>query len=293
MPTYPQSTSTINAISYPAGPTPVGAALTASSSANTKGSYTQVASSSSFACNAVAVMVPNTQASAGRLFLFDIATGAAASEVVQLSNLTAEGTNTSTSISGIGLSEYPLKIAASTRIAARCQDSTGSGTMNVQVILIAAGDLAGATSLTTYGASTSTSGGTQIDPGATANTKGSYTQITSSSTAVAQWLQLLVTSGRSTYASIFWLVDVATGAASSEVVLIPDLFFTSTGSSATTPTLQPRAYSMLTYIASSTRIACRCSATANTATARLINVAILTAVAPTETGLRRESLDGL
>lgn len=278
---YPQNATGLNYISYPAGPTPVGLALTANASANTKGAFAQFVASSTFTSNAINVVVANTSAATGRLYLFDIATGGSGSETVVIPNLNAEGVSTTNSVYPSGLYPFPLAIASSTRISARCQCSTGGVAMNVQITLIAAGGVSGIAAFTNYGGDTADSSGAQIDPGGTVNTKGAYTQLTASSSDVAQWMSAQFTYGHSTYANVFWLADLATGAAASEVVLVPDMLLTSAFISSQ-PDIQPRATPMLTYIAASTRIAARASCTSNTATARLFDLVLMTGVAPSE-----------
>lgn len=277
---YPQNATGLNYISYPAGPTPVGLGLTASASANTKGSYAQLVASTTFTCNSVQVVVANTITTGTRYYLFDVATGAGGSETVVIPNIPVEGAGTATSaLYASGIWPVPLAIASGTRVALRCQGSTGSVTMNVSMTLIAAGGVAGVSSVTNYGSDTSTSLAVSVDPGASANTKGSYSQITASTSSVTQWLQTMFALDHTSPANTFWLVDIATGAAASEVVLMPDLLVANAGTQAA---VQPKSYDMLTYIANATRIAVRCSCTSNTATTRLLSVAMLATAAPSE-----------
>lgn len=279
---YPQSASGLNYISYPAGPTPVGLTLTANASANTKGSYSEFVSSTPFAANQMYLFVWNTD-NAVRQFLFDIATGGVGAETDILPNLSADGTSTTSSIYGFGLyGPFPVAIPAGTRISGRCQCSTGSETMNVQIVLVAAGDTPGVSSAVNYGAETANSGGTQLDPGGSANTKGAYTELTSSTSAVAQWVMLIFTIGHSSVSSVFWLVDLATGAGGAETPLIIDIPVASVANAGAQPSMQPRTYAFLTYIPASTRLAARCSCSTATATVRLLDVVVLAATAPAE-----------
>jgi hypothetical protein len=274
---YPRSATGLQAITYPVGPTVLGLGLTADGSANTKGAYAELIASAPFEANAILFNVMSTIATAGRLFLIDIATGAAASETVVVPNVIVEGTSSISSSYGHGWIRIPLKIAAGQRIAIRCQCSTGGeAIVQVAVTLIAAGGVPGFTSVVNYGADASDSGGTRLDPGGTANTKASsWTEITPSTSDIIQWLSLLTTYGHTTVASCSWSIDIATGAGGAEVVLIPDLRLTSATNTGSTPSLQPKAQEMLTYIPAGTRISARCSCSINTATSRLIDVALL------------------
>lgn len=281
MPYYPQNATGLNYVTYPAGPTATGTSLTSSASTNTKGSYAQFTASLGFTANAIEVNVIAGQANP-RAFLLDIATGAAASEVVVVPNLMVDNTlNTAGSHTAASAFFIPLAIASGTRVAARVQCSTGSQSIEVSLTFAAAGGVAGVSSVSNYGANTGTSGGVQIDPGGTIDTKGSYAQITSSTSGVAQWVALnLGTRGNAAPSSARWCVDLATGAAASEVVLIPDARFVI----GTNPgTMVPRSKAFLTYIASATRIAARASCSINDATDRLVDLVVLAATAPSET----------
>lgn len=276
---YPQSATGLNYVTYPAGPTPnPGAGLTAGS-ANTKGSYTELTSSSGFECNSVRIKIQFC-ATTNAYFLFDLATGAAAAETVVVPNMTAENNGGSTEATG--LYDLPLKIASGTRIAARCQSQTGSATMDIRLTLVAAGDTPGPTTYTAYGVSTANSQPTLVDPGGVADTKGSYSEIAASTSAVTQILvPMFNILGNGALTSAVQLVDIATGAAASEVVLIPDI---SLSYSSGSDSLDQRSYTFLTYIAASTRIAARASSQITDATDRRVFLGLLAATAPAESG---------
>ncbi len=281
---YPTSAAGLGYVSYPVGPTASGDVnLTAPGANNTKGAYAQIVASTPFACTAVQVSTTFTLA-LSRQFLIDIATGAGGAEVVKIPDLLTEGYN----VTGSWNNTYwqvPLAVDASTRLSARfaINDITSIGTFGICVSLSAAGGQPGITSFTNLGADTSDSGGAQVDPGGTANTFGTYTQMVASSAAVYQYLAVLsTTKGNSALTSARWCINVATGAAASEVVLIPDLRVSAGG--AAPNRYGPRCLPYLTYIAASTRIAVNASCGINDATDRLIDVALLVGTAPTETG---------
>lgn len=276
---YPQSASGLAYITYPAGPTAQPLQVNASASGNTKGSYAELTSSSAFACNSVIVQVTRC-ATGGVQYLLDLATGPGGSETVVVPNITCSNHDNSSSHNGAVAFNLPLAIGASTRIAARCQCSTGSQAMFVALTLIAAGDTPGIASFTNYGAVTGDSGSTSVDPGGSANTKGSYTEITASTAAVVQALTVLFTFGSNTApGNATWAVDLATGPGGSETVLIPDLR-TASAIAGLSSGPRIRAYSVLTYIAATTRIAARASSSITDATDRLIEVALLAGTAP-------------
>lgn len=281
---YPSDASAINYITYPVGPTPSGATVTAAGSTNTKGSYTELVSATGFDSTMIEITVQVMTASAtAPLYLLDIATGGAGSETVVIPNLLVEKESASAS-SGVNGARYvlPLAVANGTRVAARCQSTTAGAVMQVVITLWTAGGCPGITSFTNAGANTSTSGGVQIDPGGSANTKGAYAQLTASTTSVAQWVLIMYTlGGNSAPSTARWYIDFATGAAASETVLIPDSPL-SLGFGSGVWFASPRSRGFVTYVPASTRLAMRASCNITDATDRLIQAAVLYAPAPSE-----------
>lgn len=269
MPYYPDDATGLNHITYPTGPTAVPTVVTSSASTNTKGSYVQIVASTAFTSNFAHIRI--TRAEVSRRYLFDVATGAGGSETVVAPDLCGDNADSVSSVSGQGLYSLPLAIASGTRIAARCQATTGSTDIHFAITLTAAGSVAGISSWVNYGSNTSNSLAVELDPGGTINTKGSYAEITSSTSAIAQFVCVMFTRSHAQSASASWAVDIATGAGGAETVLIPDI----RESSGTNGVLGVRSYGALTYIPSSTRIAGRSSCSINTATTRLIQVALL------------------
>ncbi len=106
-----------------------GTDLASNASANVKGSWVQITASLAFAADGFYVSLAD--AAATRDYLVDIAVGAAASEVVILENLPYHTGNPSNI--GMANAYFPIPLAAGVRIAARCQDSTGSGSVRILV----------------------------------------------------------------------------------------------------------------------------------------------------------------
>lgn len=159
--------------------------------------------------------------------LYDIAIGAAASEVVIVSNF--PGGYTEPGAIGSVPFYFPLYIPAGTRVAARLQSAPASLQVGFSLIgnvnpngLIASADLYGY--CTTYGANTATSGGVVVTPG-TANVYGSVAQITSSTTAPIHAAMLGVQgAGNTTVLASAASVQLCAGAAASEVVIVSELY---------------------------------------------------------------------
>jgi len=156
--------------------------------------------------------------------LIDIGIGAAAFEVVIISNIEfGQG------LTGIAHLEHvfiPFSIPAGSRISTRIQSVSPSGVCAVAVTMVYGETAPGSipSKATTYGANTADSGGVSVDPGATADTKGVYSEITASTTSPIRWL--LISLGNQSNAIrtyCRWFVDLAIGAAGSEVVVIPNI----------------------------------------------------------------------
>ena len=197
-----------------------GTVLTADSTANTKGAWVEISSSTPIDANGFWLNLFGIFA--GK-FLIDIATGAESSEVVLIENIMFHGSGSSVS-GGVARSAYiPLAIPSGTRVAGRCQAATGSST--VDIVLTLADETSQSARpcarVTTYGADTSDSGGVAVDPGTPANTKV-RTQIVASTTNDIELLLVAMTSQVTTANTIRFIFDVETGAAASEVVLIPN-----------------------------------------------------------------------
>jgi len=282
---YPQSAAGLGAITYPVGPT-ANVTYPTSGSANTKGSYTQLAASASITSNAAIIEFTFIDTASARQYIMDIATGAGGAEVVKIPDLMGDAAMGGGGNSGDAMGHYqlPWKVASGTRIAARFACTSASCILGVGLTLIAAGGVDGITSFTTYGTDTSDSGGTSVDPGGTADTKGSYSEVSASTSAVAQLLMLMFSlKANSGPTNTTWAVDIATGAGGAEVVLIPDVRMSTASLANSTALALPRSATMLTYIAASTRLAVRASSIINDATDRLFDISIMAGTAPAET----------
>lgn len=240
-------------------------------SPNVKGAYTQVTAATAFASSRLYVWLLSTGAGNSTI-LVDIATGAAGSETVVVSNLFCYAD--SEFIVG-AWTPIDVDIPAGTRIAVRLQSTANAMTLGIQIAQDsrAIGSLANPV---TYGTVTSTSRGTQIDPGGTINTKGAYVQLTASTTARIDALLLCVTfdptltNALAAFSS--WHVDVATGAAGSEVVVLPDLFIVG---NTFTDNVRPNLLRLPIAIPSGTRLAVRCDCSRNVAAERDLRVTLI------------------
>lgn len=242
---------------------------------NAKGGYTQLIASTGFATKALMIYPYGTSALAD--FLFDISTGGAGSESVVLADIPVSTSNTINSNNAYGASVFPIAIASGTRVAARFQVTSLSAHLRLGVYGIAEDTVpfANCTSSVTYGTTAASSRGTTIDAGGTANTKpATFTTIAASTSADHQWFVIgcnnLANTART---NAGWLVDIATGAASSETVIIPNLVFSaSSGMNCTYPFCSPP---IPIAVSSGTRISARAQCTTNDATDRLISLTVI------------------
>lgn len=243
-----------------------GAALTAVGSANTKGSWTELAAST--AAEACWIMVLIGGASAGGLrFLVDIGIGAAGSEVVVVPDLHYDSVS-----SGQPYDSYriPVAIPAGSRVAVRFQCNVSSGTLRCLAYL-GQGDSIGVGTIHAYGPNTADSGLVAVDPGVTAGSDGSWAELTSGTTGDTRWLVIYPAhDGTGGSGFIRWLLDIGIGAAGSETVLISDLALYGNSTSQ----VGPRSLGFLVDIPAATRITARCRCNSTGGAARLLDVAV-------------------
>ncbi len=191
--------------------------------AHTKGAWVQLSASVGVTGGQwMALSIGTTGASAtDTATLLDIGFGAAASETVVISNLQV----------GFLSDRYtylvPFYVPAGTRVATRIQSVQASKVVSVGLD-VWGGDpdssLTTCNKITTYGSDTATSRGAILAPNASANVKGSYVQLTAATTAPIHGAIVSIQGTTALFAGARdFTVDVATGAAASEVVVIADV----------------------------------------------------------------------
>jgi hypothetical protein len=247
-----------------------GTTVTASASANTKGSWAQISAATPCAADAIIVSLINVTNAVD--MLIDLGIGGAGSETVIVANLTASCGSSGPGTNGVPLL-LPIALSDGTRLAARCQSTTGSSTISVIVHLVQNALLtsAGLASVQTYGANTADSGGTSIDPGATINTKGAWTEISASTSSNHSALIIGVGNQANTSRSTAsYQVDIGIGAGGSETILIPDIHLREDSTQdVTDPTIIPPFF---VTVPAGTRLAARANCSINDATDRLIDL---------------------
>ncbi len=263
----------------------LGTEITPPGSANTKGSYFELIASTSFLVSWFQVYtVYQTSNGSLNTWLFDISTGAAASEVVLVADCLW---NTMDNQGGYAPLEFIVEIGNATRVSARCQIETGDtpDVFGMELLIAENANIVGDDSPVTYGANTATSGGVDVDPGGSANTKGAYSELTASTSAIFNHATIVLgnqdNDGRS---NGNWLLDIATGAAASEVVGVPDLLVSV---SDTTNTFYQMGWGFgFPQVPVSTRLSARSQSNITDATDRTFDLVLITTnpIEPTSGG---------
>lgn len=239
-------------------------------SANTKGSYNETIASTGFDAFGINISVaPVLNANSDRLV--DIAIGGSGSEQVIISNILCANIGDTQIHHGF----WPLKIPASTRMTHRGQaTSTNQGTCVGFTILGGGfvGHHASCSVCETLGAATGDSGGTSIDPGGSAGTKGSYVQVPSATTTArrSRWMAIGIgNQNNAARVAANWLLDVAIGGAGSEVLILSDLHLHSEVSAISPAMIGPFPFA----IPEGVQLSARASCSITDATDRLFDIA--------------------
>ena len=199
-------------------------------SAHTKGSWVEVTAATAADVYRVAMMHADSQSSGTDTSgLLDIGVGAAGSEVVVVPNL-AVGWAGTVATTQRPTWDLPLFIPKGTRVAVRWQSARTSQALNTYWTLYGPTSATRATPRPApftwaYGPDTSTSRGVTLVPAA-ANAKGSWVQLTAATDGPIAGLAIGVQgNGLTAMSPGTVLVDIAAGAAGSEVVVVPNLQF--------------------------------------------------------------------
>ena len=200
-----------------------GVLVASSATANTKGSWVELIASTSEETYWIQLVVTNNVASVTkRNFLLDIGVGALGVEVVKIANISAYVIN-SKSITYL----FPLTIASGARVSISCANADVSATSCFAMIYLDNEDAYGTSTVNAnFGADTASSKGTAIEAdGTTDDTKGGYGELTSSTSIDVDYMVVMIGSNDNGTISPAQeaLVDVATGAASSEVDIIANV----------------------------------------------------------------------
>jgi len=241
--------------------------------ANTKGAWTEFVTSLDFDISGIYLFPWSGTYAAD--FLFDIGIGAGGSEVVAVENLLFTWFNTS--MLRIPAHIFiPIRIPAGTRVALRTQSTyVGVNSLTLSAIFFGGPFVCPQpfSVATTFGANTADSGGTSVDPGASAGVKGSYVEFSAATPRDARALLLMTGAQRNHIRSnARWLMDISVGAAASEEIVIPDIQI---GANGTINYILPAALPLFPVsIPAGSRLVVRASCDINDASDRLFDLVI-------------------
>lgn len=216
--------------------TSAGTDIAASGTANTKGSYVTLISSTAFHSDRLVIVMGSASLTT---YLVDIAVGAAASEQVLIPNIHYSGSNLFPYVM-----DFPVGVPAGSRVSCRCASATASAAVSISAYAIAGGWSAppGLSRVITYGALTASSKGTEIDPGGTVNTKGAWVELVAPFTPTPALKGLILGLGNNNNVAASagsWLIDVGVGTAGFEQVAIPNYRMSMSTAETITPPCTP------------------------------------------------------
>lgn len=247
--------------------------VTPSATANTKGSWTTIGTTSSAAAAISIVIVPPTVPA--NSYLVDIGINADGVTTI-VSNLLVDLSSSGSDHNGAEVT-LPISLDSSAEIQARCQ-ADGASVLAIEIGVICHSDnmfnTTPVVAAQTYGADTSDSAATQVDAGETFNTKGAWTELASSvgDDIKALWIRVGFSGDTSRETDTF-LIDIGTGAAASESVVVGNIPFTVGFQSErmNNYTVGP----IEVDISSGTRLAVRMQSNTSTAGNRLLDIEVI------------------
>lgn len=255
-----------------------GVTVTASASVDTFGSWTELIASTSKKADGLLIFIRST---ATPPFKAVLQIGIGTTVLVDKILIQPNGNQAATFFLSLPLF-VPIAIAAGSQIQARLSSSVASETVSCAVMLVRGGFANSQYSGTkVYGFA---SGGdstvaTEVDPGATINTKGSYAELVASTAKPIRYMILMVSSRDvSANIAVRWRIDVAVGANGSERIIVPDVIFDMRAYNPAGQYLQAdsgRFLGLPCSIPAGSRLAVRAQADNNTAGYRKLDVAIL------------------
>ena len=254
-----------------------GTAITASGTANTKGTWSQIIASTADDYQALIISLKGATIGPGRGIL-DIGIGASTAEQVLIPDL-RWGQGSSVIRTFAHAYFCPIGIATGTRVSGRAAASVASMVCHVQIIGIPRSMQYDPNfdQVNHYGIVTADSGGTGADCGATANTKGAWAILTSSTTEPIKMFYVIMISANTgtPAAGGDGVVDIGIGATGSEQIIIPDLpwcWATDASAVMSKPVVAGPFYC---DIPSGTQIQARSAGSGTDATGRVIDVSVL------------------
>jgi hypothetical protein len=204
-----------------------GVNISGSSTANTKGSYAELTPATAFDTDGMYIYFqPDALSTMTNTFLVDLARGGAGSETILIHNMPCTGGRGTAQVVFI-----PITITSGTRLSVRCQVlNVGSNQRGLNMAIVTLPRSYTASNVnrdpvcTTYGANTADSGGVQVDPGATPNTKGAWSEVTPVTTMpILNLIAYFNLISNATASTARFLIDIGIGGSGSEQAIITDI----------------------------------------------------------------------
>ena len=247
-----------------------GTALTANASANTKGTYVDIGGATAFDYELLQLFVYQGVVVAD--FTVDLALSDGANRWI-----IAQDLRYAASFAGLENSKWilPLHVPKGSQLSARVQCSTGGSAVDILLHGFSQG-LMGAPGYSRCEVinAIATSRGVAVDPGGTANTKGTYQQLVASTARDYMALAAFVgNNGDFVHAaSQNMLLDIAIGAAAAEVELLKNVAL---AAAVTQDSWDPRSLGPYPFdIPSGSRLAARSQCSVTTASDRTCDVSV-------------------
>lgn len=238
-----------------------------SGTADAFGDYVELISSTTEDSKWVILDLCAVTTNGGRSSIVEIAVGAAGAETGLFKAYIPHCTSSESGKTKIAV---PASVASGSRVSIRVKSNVQSTSVYANVCL-ASYDMWGTSTQNEF-IGENGSKGVVIDPGATINTKGSWVEITPATSHDYDYIILFMGNDQNAADSNFrFLVDVATGSAGSETVLLENIF----QSSDTLEGGHGVAHPFFVSIPSGTRISARAQCSGNDATDRLLDISIL------------------
>ena len=185
-----------------------------SGAANVKGAWGSIISATPYDGVLCGTINPSTAGS----YLADIGVGSSGAEVTVLGNLLYSNALAN---HPNNMFVSPLLIKRGSSVSARIQSTSGSAWTDFSLTVLPCGFISDMQRCTTLGVNTADSGGTSIDPGASAGTKGSWVQFSASLPHDVRAIMLAFGNQTNTVRQYsYWKIDVGiTSTPDSNIIL--------------------------------------------------------------------------
>lgn len=207
---------------------------TVTSGSGSKGSWVELIASTAESSTLLLIAF-QFNSGAIRDFIFDVGIGSVGNEEIIVSDMQNQlkaGFNNATYY------HIPINIAKSTRVSVRIQTNSSSDVADFVAYFFRSTfqSNTGYAKTTAYGLSGAD--GTSVDPGGSANTKGSWIELEASTSDQINAFTITIASNtNSTQSDAQFLFDVAVGSSGNEVAILENLFFGSSGFESNRPNI--------------------------------------------------------